>query len=129
MGAVTAHAGAMTLVRRAFGAWGERRAAQHLVEAGLQVVARNWRCPAGEIDIVAWEGDVLVVCEVKTRRGPEFGPPAGAVVHAKARRLRRLAALWLAESGARAAEVRFDVVSVLAPRTGVVEVEHVRGAF
>jgi putative endonuclease len=119
----------MTVVRRALGAWGERLAAQHLVESGLRVVARNWRCPLGEIDILAWEGDVLVVCEVKTRRGPEFGTPAEAVVHAKARRLRQLAAQWLAETGARPAEVRFDVVSVVVRRQGGVEVDHLRAAF
>jgi putative endonuclease len=119
----------MTVVRQMLGAWGERVAARHLAEAGLRIVARNWRCPAGEIDILAWEGDVLVVCEVKTRRGLDYGPPAGAVVHAKARRLRRLAARWLAETGAQPAEVRFDVVSVLVRREAPTEVEHLRGAF
>lgn len=124
----------MTVVRKALGAWGERLAARHLVAAGLRVVARNWRCPAGEIDIVAWEEDVLVVCEVKTRRGDAFGPPAAAVVPAKARRLRQLAALWLAEEeSARPAEVRFDVVSVVVHGRGGpdgrVEVDHMRGAF
>jgi putative endonuclease len=123
----------MTVVRKALGAWGERLAARHLVDAGLRVVARNWRCPSGEIDIIAWEEDVLVVCEVKTRRGDAFGPPAAAVVPAKARRLRQLAAQWLAEDGARPAAVRFDVVSVLVRGRGgpdgEVEVEHMRGAF
>jgi putative endonuclease len=119
----------MTVVRRVLGAWGERVAAQHLTEAGLRIVARNWRCPAGEIDILGWEGDVLVVCEVKTRRGLDYGPPAAAVGYAKSRRLRRLAAHWLAETGAQPAEVRFDVVSVLVRREAPTEVEHIRGAF
>ena len=60
------------------------------------MVTRNWRTARGEIDIIAWEGDVLAVCEVKTRRGVAFGTPAEAINRAKARRLRRLAALWLA---------------------------------
>lgn len=119
----------MTLTRRAVGAYGERRAVEHLTATGLRVVATNWRCAQGEIDIVAWEGDVLVFCEVKTRRSGAYGPPAAAVVRAKARRLRRLAAQWLASTGAQADEVRFDVVSVLV-RPGVgVRIEHLRGAF
>ena len=76
----------------ALGAYGERVAAAHLVAAGMTVLDRNWRCPIGEIDIVARDGDVLVVCEVKTRRGDGFGHPLEAVTARKAARLRRLAA-------------------------------------
>lgn len=119
----------MTTVRQAVGAYGERRAARHLSEAGLRVVARNWRCALGEIDIIAWDGDVLVFCEVKTRRNEDFGSPAEAVVPAKARRLRRLAAQWLTDSGAHPREVRFDVVEVLLPRAGAARVNHLRDAF
>ncbi len=53
----------------ALGRYGEDVAARHLVDDGLVLLARNWRCAEGEIDIVARDGDVLVVCEVKTRRG------------------------------------------------------------
>jgi putative endonuclease len=116
-------------VRQAVGAWGERVAAQHLVTSGYQVVARNWRCSVGEVDIVAWQGDVLVFCEVKTRRGVAFGPPVDAVVFAKARRLRRLAAEWLATHDAHPSEVRFDVVSVLLVRPGTIEIDHIEAAF
>jgi putative endonuclease len=72
---------------------------------------------------------VLVICEVKTRRTATFGPPAEAVVPAKARRLRRLAAQWLAHTGVHPLEVRFDVVSVFAPPRGAAQVDHLRGAF
>lgn len=119
----------MTNRNRAVGAYGERCALRHLIETGLRPVARNWRCPEGEIDIIAWEGPVLAICEVKTRRTEQFGSPAEAVVPAKARRLRGLAARWLAETGTTADEVRFDVLSVRLPLTGPARVEHVRGAF
>ena len=89
----------MTKRNQAVGGYGERCAVRHLIEAGLRPVARNWRCPSGEIDIVAWDGPVLVICEVKTRRNHDFGTPAEAVVRHKARRLRRLAVAWLAAGG------------------------------
>ena len=119
----------MTKVRQAIGVYGERCAVRHLVAAGLRVVARNWRSEQGEIDIIAYDEDVLVFCEVKTRRSDAFGSPAEAVVPAKARRLRRLAAQWLAEHPGPPREVRFDVVEVHVPPRAAVRVEHLRGAF
>jgi putative endonuclease len=119
----------MTREARAVGEYGERLAARHLNDAGMVVLDRNWRCPHGEIDIVARDGDVLVFCEVKTRRGDGFGQPVDAVVATKVRRLRRLAAQWMATSGLCPAEIRFDVVSVLPQTRGAARVEHLRGAF
>ena len=114
----------------ALGQYGERLAARHLAGAGLAIVATNWRCAEGEIDIVARERDVVVICEVKTRRTDAFGTPAEAVTRTKADRLRRLAMLWLrAHPAGGQAELRFDVVSVLLPRAGGPVVEHLRGAF
>jgi putative endonuclease len=113
----------------ALGQYGERVAARHLAAAGLTIVARNWRCPDGEIDIVARDRDVVVICEVKTRSSSAFGTPAEAITRTKADRLRRLAMLWLREHPAGGADVRFDVVSVLLPRAGAPAVEHLRGAF
>ncbi|MGW2993823.1 YraN family protein, partial [Streptomyces sp. NPDC001193] len=60
------------VARQALGRYGEELAARRLAEAGMTVIARNWRCRSGEIDIVARDGDALVVCEVKTRRAGEF---------------------------------------------------------
>lgn len=119
----------MTKATRAVGVYGERLAAQHLTEAGMVLLDRNWRCGLGEIDIIARDGDVLVFCEVKTRRGGGYGPPVEAVVAAKARRLRQLGAQWLKDHGVRPDEVRFDVVSVLPQPRGGARVEHLRGAF
>ncbi len=111
----------------AVGAYGERVATDYLVRHGMALIARNWRCPAGEIDAVLRDGSTIVFVEVKTRRGTGFGVPSEAVGHAKQARLRRLAVMWLAESGEHPQEVRFDVVSVLAQRSGPALVDHVKG--
>jgi putative endonuclease len=113
----------------AVGRYGEDVAARHLADAGLEIVARNWRCAEGEIDIVARERGALVFCEVKTRSTDRFGVPAAAVTHRKADQLRRLALLWLQEHPAGGADVRFDVVSVTRSRLGAATVEHLRAAF
>jgi putative endonuclease len=97
----------------ALGARGERLAAAWYVENGYTVVARNWRCDIGEIDLIARRGRELVIAEVKTRVSTRFGVPAEAVGFAKQRKLRRLAAAWLAATDARYDEVRFDVVSII----------------
>ena len=121
------------VVSAAVGAFGERVAAQHLLAQGMTIIDRNWRCPVGEIDLVARDGDVLVVCEVKTRRGDRYGTPAAAVTWQKAIRLRRLAARWLAEHQLNPAEVRIDVIGVrMLPAAGTgttrtLEVEHLVG--
>jgi putative endonuclease len=88
---------------------------------------RNWRCDAGEIDLVLREGDVLVVCEVKTRASEACGSPHEAVTPDKLARLQRLAGRWADERGVRPAEVRIDLVAVRCPRRGAAIVEHVPG--
>ena len=120
----------MSNSRQAVGAYGERCAVRHLIDAGLVIIERNWRCAAGEIDIIARQGDTIVFCEVKTRRSSRYGPPEEAVTPVKARRIRRLAAGWLAEHpDQRRREVRFDLVSVLAGGTGAAQVQHLTAAF
>ena len=111
--------------RKALGDFGERLAARRLVESGLVVLDRNWRCPDGEIDIVARDGSVLVVCEVKTRSSDRYGTPLEAITAAKSARLHRLGLRWLAEHPARArfTGVRVDVVAVVTSASGP-EVEH-----
>jgi putative endonuclease len=94
------------------GRWGEDVAAAWYVGHGYRVLARNWRCPIGEIDLVVGRGRLVVVAEVKARRSDAFGPAASAVGPAKQRRLRQLAAEWLATTGVRGVEVRFDVVAI-----------------
>ena len=114
----------MTSTRRALGSSGEDAAAAWYEANGYQVVARNWRCRLGELDLVARRGRTVVFCEVKTRSSLAFGAPVEAVTRTKQVRLRALAARWLEESPTPAAEIRFDVVSVLAGKLEVLQ-----GAF
>ena len=113
--------------RQAMGGYGEACAARRLVEQGMVVLDRNWRCELGEVDLVLRDGEVLVFCEVKTRASAAYGAPVEAVTPAKVQRLRRLAARWMAERGVRVREVRIDLVGVRLDRTGEDRVEHVRG--
>ena len=111
----------------ALGRYGEDVAARHLITDGFVVLERNWRCDLGELDIVARDGDVLVVCEVKTRRSVRHGSPFEAVTQRKLHRIERLGLRWMRERGIRPAAMRVDVVSVLRPASGPTVVEHVRG--
>lgn len=118
----------------ALGRFGEQAASQFLTEAGLVVLERNWRCPRGEIDIIAVDGRALVFVEVKTRSSLAFGDPAEAVTPAKAARLRLLAAQWLSDRRASSdlppwRELRFDVVCVVRTPGAGPTVRHIRSAF
>ena len=93
----------------------------------MVVLDRNWRCEHGEIDIVATDGDVLVVCEVKTRSGMAHGGPVHAIGWAKLLRLRRLAAAWLVAHDRSVAGVRIDVIGILRPSSGPAELVHLPG--
>lgn len=111
----------MTRARRALGAAGEDLASAWYEHRGYEVVARNWRCRQGELDVVARRGATVVFCEVKTRSSLAFGSPFEAVTADKRRRLRSLAVAWLEATGTRAAELRFDVAGVLDGELEVVE--------
>ncbi|MCW2844045.1 MAG: hypothetical protein JWN22_1961 [Nocardioides sp.] len=118
---------AAAAIRQALGAYGESLAARHLVGQGMVLLERNWRCEAGEIDLVLRDGDVLVVCEVKTRSSTRCGTPHEAVTDIKVARLRRLACRWLAERGVAVQDIRIDMVAILRPRRGASLIDHVRG--
>lgn len=113
--------------RQALGAYGERVAEEHLVAQGMVLLERNWRCGAGEIDLVLRDGAALVVCEVKTRTSTVNGTPHEAITDVKLDRLQRLGVLWAAAHGVRPQETRVDLVAVMRPRRGPAEVDHVRG--
>jgi putative endonuclease len=112
--------------RAALGAYGERLAVRALESSGLSVLDRNWRCPVGEIDIVAGCADLLVVCEVKTRRGDRYGSPLDAITAEKADRLYRLGAAWAVANCRPYRRLRVDVIAVRLSR-GSRRVEHVEG--
>lgn len=113
--------------RQALGRYGEGLAARRLEESGLVLLDRNWRCPDGELDLVAREGDTVVICEVKTRSSVTAGTPHEAVTPDKLARLRRLGARWVREHAATPRGVRIDLVAVSVPRRGAPVVDHVRG--
>ena len=125
----------MTLARQTIGRRAEELVTRRLAAAGWEIVERNARTRHGELDIVALDGRTLVFLEVKAgREGSAFGPerPVLAVDSRKQRRVRRLAAAWMAERrpAARYEEIRFDAVGVTFDRAGrVVDVEHIRSAF
>ena len=120
----------MTMLTRAeIGALGEQLAADHLLGLGLRIVARNWRCRYGELDVIAVDPvpDAVVFVEVKTRTGDGYGGLAQAVTERKVRRLRRLAGLWLAGQHERWAAVRIDVIGVRIGRRRTPEITHLQG--
>ena len=125
-----AQGGGMTTFTRAeIGALGERLAADHLTGLGLRIVTRNWRSRYGELDVIAVDPrtDTVVFVEVKTRTGDGFGGLEQAVTPQKARRLRRLAGIWLAGQDQRWAAVRLDVIGVRIGRRRIPEITHLRG--
>lgn len=113
----------------AVGRYGEDAAAEYLAAAGWQVLDRNWRGQGGELDIVALQGEDLVVVEVKTRSGTGYGHPAEAVTPAKLARVRRLAGQWLAAHDLRPRGVRVDVVAVHGAPGRRPSVEHLAGVW
>ncbi|OBA81237.1 YraN family protein [Mycobacterium sp. 1164966.3] len=119
-----------TLTRIQLGAMGEALAADHLTKMGLRILDRNWRCRYGELDLIASDPmtNTVVFVEVKTRTGDGYGGLAQAVTPRKVRRLRRLAALWLAGQDGGWAAVRIDVIGVRVGRRRVPEITHLQGA-
>ena len=115
--------------RTELGTRGESAAAAYLERTGMQVIERNWRVPRGEIDIIALDGDVLVLCEVKTRSTVGKGTPEEAISSTKRKRIGRLAEEYIASAGIAPCAVRFDVVSitVLGPERALLR--HHRAAF
>lgn len=98
--------------RHTTGALGEALACEALRRRGYEIVARGWRCPEGEVDIVARDGTCWVFVEVKTRRGQAAGLPEEALTRRKLRKLADLAPLYLAERGLGDVDWRIDLVAI-----------------
>jgi putative endonuclease len=111
--------------RRALGSAGEDTAAAWYERHGYEVLERNWRRREGEVDLIVRAGRTVAFCEVKTRATDAFGTGAESVLPAKQRRIRRLAARWLAEltpaSGRALVDLRFDVVCITGGEVDVIE--------
>jgi putative endonuclease len=105
----------------ALGRLGEEAASAWYLQHGYEIVQRNWSCRTGEIDLICRRGQLLVICEVKTRTTDQFGSPFEAVTSAKRRRLRRLATLYLLETAPTTTVVRFDVAAVQGGSVEVLE--------
>ena len=120
--------------RAEIGAFGEQLAVDYLCRLGMRVLARNWRCRYGELDVIAADAvsedggpRTVVFVEVKTRTGDQFGGVEQAVTPAKVRRLRRLAGLWLAQQSGSWASIRIDVITIRIGRLRTPEITHIQG--
>ncbi|AXE38530.1 YraN family protein [Acidipropionibacterium virtanenii] len=117
-------------LRSQLGSWGEDVAIQHLRGLGWQIVARNWACDRGEIDVVALEPGrprTLVFVEVKCRSGLGYGSPLESITAAKQRKLHELALAWLASHQVPVPRVRIDAVGVVRRPGTEPLIDHVRG--
>jgi putative endonuclease len=114
--------------RLALGVTGEDAALARYARLGYRLVARNWRCRIGELDLILERDGLLVFCEVKTRRGTRFGPGWEAVTGRKRAKIRAVAEAFVIDTHARPSAVRFDVASVTAG-TASAEVELFEDAF
>jgi putative endonuclease len=115
--------------RIATGRVGEEAAERWYVGRGYRLIARNWRCGIGELDLVLARGDVVVVCEVKARRGSRYGGGWEAVHARKRAKLRSLAQAFLLSRDLRPRSVRFDVASVAVGIDGSVRMQFFQDAF
>jgi putative endonuclease len=119
-----------TVSRLQRGAASEQLAAEHLQTRGLQVVAHNLRCRAGEIDLVCLDGGVLVIVEVRQRCRTDFGGALASVTRSKQRKIIRAARFFLQrKKDWRAYLIRFDVVGVEGPPDGASRIVWIKDAF
>ncbi|SFI53663.1 putative endonuclease [Paenibacillus sp. UNC496MF] len=123
--------------RRAIGLYGETKAAEYLEDRGYRILDRNWRCRAGELDIVARYESGIVFVEVRTRRaGGRFGTAVESVDGRKRLQVRSIAEVYLSMNKLHGSRLRFDVIAItlrqrdIAPEIfEVVELRHVEAAF
>lgn len=117
----------MTYARnKALGTFGEKLAAKFLQDSGMVILDRNWTSRFGELDIVARDGEILVVCEVKTRTGTSHGSSSEAVTPRKAARLRTLTEAWLSQHSLTPDAIRIDVIAIQIPARGPAEIRQIR---
>jgi putative endonuclease len=112
---------------QALGRQGEELASRYLTRRGMRILARNWRCELGELDIIACCGATLVAVEVKTRTWEPRAAPAEGLTRAKRHRMRRLVRRWRAESPWRFGRLRLDAVCILYGPHGRWHLRYLRG--
>jgi putative endonuclease len=116
------------LTNQASGAWGEDLALRYLLRRGYRLLARNYRKRRGEIDLIVTDDETLVFVEVKLRRSTGYGDPLEAVTSRKQATIRSLAEQYLAENQPEFETLRFDVIGILATRSGT-RIVHIKEAF
>ena len=115
--------------RQGLGRHGEEMAAGHLAGKGYEIVARNWRCEVGELDLVTRDGDCLALVEVRTRRGRALGSPEESITAVKQSRLAALAEAYV-QAHDWAGDYRIDVVAIEFDRQGrLLRVDHYENAI
>lgn len=120
------------ITRKQLGALGEQYAFEHLSQQGYRVLERNWRCRTGEIDLIAWDGALLVFVEVRTRSGGSgsFGTPQESVDYRKQLQVMETAQLYVHSRQLQQHQLRFDVVSVITDKDGNKQsLDHIMNAF
>jgi putative endonuclease len=118
----------VTRERLDLGKWGEDLALQKVKKLGYRCIVRNYRCPLGEVDLIARDGDTLVFIEIKTRKGRSLEYAKEAVDRRKRRQLSKVALAYMKANGCSEARARFDVV-VINLEGKEKEIEVVRNAF
>jgi len=117
----------LTGKKQELGTKGENLAVSYLLEKGFRIIARNFRCRLGEIDIIAQKGDYLVFVEVRTRSSRAYGLAQESISRAKVNKLRQLAEFYLAGHPRQGLFIRFDVVAV--DWFAGAEITHIENAF
>ncbi|RMF85583.1 MAG: YraN family protein [Nitrospinota bacterium] len=116
--------------RQKLGRWGEEVARRYLRSQGYRILACNYHCPLGEIDLVAEEGGTVVFVEVKTRTSQSYGPPQQAVGYHKQHKLQQVAWYYLLEQGWTDRPCRFDIVAITRQQDAALPaIELIKDAF
>lgn len=119
----------MTRHKKTLGNWGESIAADHLPKAGYRILAQNYRCPMGEIDLIALCHDTLVFLEVKTRRSQNFGTPGESVSYRRQQRFVKTALHYIKETRRYNLSLRFDIIEILIQSPEEYTLNHIQNAF
>ena len=122
---------------KTLGRHGEKLAARALKRKGMKLLATNYRCPSGEIDIIALDRstrrdsgrETIVFVEVKTRSDDSYNTPESAVNASKRRQIRKAARYYLSHHPTDQYAVRYDIVAIVAPRDSKAQIKHIAGAF
>lgn len=118
----------MTLMRQKVGQMGEQAARDYLEKQGYSIIETNYRCKLGEIDIIARDGEMVVIVEVRTKTGLAFGRPEESINRDKARKLNRLALQYIQANYHREISSRIDLIAVMIEKNSglVKDVKHIK---